>query len=60
MRRYKPETGYGIASLVMPNNEVVSKILPINSFLFDPDSWDEEEQKYTRVSEPAKPLDASD
>ena len=60
MKKYNPETKYGIASLIMPNNEVVTKILPINSFLFDPDSWDEEKQKYTRVSEPAKPIEDSD
>lgn len=60
MKKYKPETKYGISSLIMPNNEVVTKILPINSFLFDPDSWDEEKQKYTRVSEPAKPIEDSD
>lgn len=60
MKKYKPETKYGIASLIMPNNEAVTKILPINSFLFDPDSWDEEKQKYTRVSEPAKPIEDSD
>ena len=34
--------------------------IPVGTVLFDPDSWDEEKQKYTRVSEPAKPLDNSD
>ncbi len=29
-------------------------ILPIGTVLYDPDSWDEEEQDYTRLSEPAK------
>ena len=33
--------------------------LPTGTVLFDPDSWDEEKQEYTRVSEPAKPLDES-
>ena len=33
--------------------------IPVGTVLFDPDSWDEEKQKYTRVSEPAKPLDKS-
>lgn len=33
--------------------------IPVGAVLFDPDSWDEEKQKYTRVSEPAKPLDKS-
>ena len=30
--------------------------IPVGTVLFDPDSWSEEKQKYTRVSEPAKPL----
>lgn len=34
--------------------------IPVGTVLFDPDSWDEEKQEYTRVSEPAKPLDISD
>ena len=29
-------------------------VLPIGAVLYDPDSWDEEKQDYTRVSEPAK------
>lgn len=29
-------------------------ILPIGAVLYDPDSWDEEKQKYTRISEPAQ------
>ena len=29
-------------------------VLPIGAVLYDPDSWDEEQQEYTRVSEPAK------
>ena len=29
-------------------------ILPLGAVLYDPDSWDEEQQEYTRVSEPAK------
>ena len=28
--------------------------IPVETVLFDPDSWDEEKQEYTRVSEPAK------
>ena len=35
-------------------------IVPEGTILFDPKSWDEEKQKYTRVSEPAKPLENSD
>ena len=34
--------------------------IPVGTILFDPDSWDEERQKYTRVSEPAKPIEESD
>lgn len=29
-------------------------VLPIGAVLYDPDSWDEEQQDYTRVSEPAQ------
>ena len=29
-------------------------ILPVGAVLYDPDSWDEEQQDYTRVSEPAQ------
>lgn len=29
-------------------------ILPIGAVLYDPNSWDEEKQEYTRLSEPAK------
>ena len=35
-------------------------IVPEGTILFDPMSWNEEKQKYTRVSAPAKPLDDSD
>lgn len=35
-------------------------IVPEGTILFDPKSWDEEKQKYTHVSEPAKPLENSD
>lgn len=34
-------------------------IVPEGTILFDPKSWDEEKQKYTHVSEPAKPLEIS-
>lgn len=34
-------------------------IIPEGTMLFDPNSWDEEQQKYTRVSEPAKPIEDS-
>lgn len=29
-------------------------VLPVGAVLYDPDSWDEEKQDYTRVSEPAQ------
>lgn len=29
-------------------------VLPIGTVLYDPDSWDEEQQDYTRISEPAQ------
>ena len=28
-------------------------VLPVGAVLYDPDSWDEEKQEYTRLSEPA-------
>ena len=59
-RKDGPKLKYGFASLLNPNNEVITRILPVNSCLFDPASWDEEKQEYSRVSEPAKPLDSSD
>ena len=33
--------------------------IPVGTVLFDPNSWDEENKKYTRVSGPAKQLDKS-
>lgn len=35
-------------------------MIPLGAVLFDPDSWDEEKQKYTHVSDSAEPLDESD
>lgn len=29
-------------------------VLPLGTVLYDPDSWDEEQQEYTRISEPAQ------
>ena len=40
---------YGTATLL--NRTFV---LPVGAMLYDPDSWDEEQQDYTRVSEPAQ------
>ncbi|MEZ7664006.1 pentapeptide repeat-containing protein [Rothia sp. 27098_8_29] len=59
-RQDGPKLQYGFASLLNLNNEVITRILPAGSCLFDPDSWDEEKQKYTRVSAPAKPPGNSD
>lgn len=44
----------------MPGGSPEGFMLPLGARLFDPGSWDEEKQKYTGVSEPAKPLDDSD
>ena len=38
----------------------IERQIPVGAVLFDPDSWDEEKQKYTRVSKPAKPIENSD
>lgn len=59
-RQDGPKLKYGFASLPIPNNEVITRIIPAGSCLFDPDSWDEEKQEYTRISDPAEPLDESD
>lgn len=32
----------------------IERQIPVGTVLFDPDSWDEEKQEYTRVSKPAK------
>lgn len=34
--------------------------IPVGAVLFDPDSWDKENQEYTRFSDPAKPIEESD
>ena len=34
--------------------------IPVGTVLFDPTSWDEQKEIYTRVSKPAKPLENSD
>lgn len=58
-RKDKPGVKYGSADLTLPNNEVITKDLPVGARLFDPDSWDEQKKKYTQFSGPAKPLDNS-
>ena len=35
-------------------------MIPVGSVLFNPRSWDNNAQKYTSISEPAKPIEESD
>lgn len=58
-RKDKPGVKYGSTDLILPNNEVVTKNLPVGARLFDPDSWDEEIQDYTRFSNPAQHIENS-
>ncbi len=51
--KYKIETGR-----VIQDNQPFD--IPLGSVLFDPDSWDKENQEYTRFSDPAKPIEESD
>lgn len=51
--KYKIETGR-----VIQNNQPFD--IPLGSVLFDPDSWDKENQEYTRFSKPAEPIEESD
>ncbi len=48
------------AEITLQTGMQIEKRIPFGSKLFDPDSWDEEKQKYTRVSASAKPLADSD
>ena len=49
----RPESrhGFSCGTATLLNRTFV---LPVGAVLYDPDSWDEEKQDYTRVSEPAK------
>lgn len=49
----RPESAHGFSfgTAVLLNRTFV---LPLGAVLYDPDSWDEEKQEYTRVSEPAQ------
>ena len=49
----RPESPHGFSCGAA---ELLSRtfVLPIGTVLYDPDSWDEEKQEYTRVSEPAQ------
>ncbi len=43
--------------VTLRNGKVISRIVPATFYIFDPDSWDVEQQKYTRMSKPTRPLD---
>lgn len=43
----------------LSNGKVISRIVPATFYILDPDSWDKEKQKYTRMSKPTRPLDNS-
>ena len=49
----RPESPHGFS---FGEAELLNRtfILPLGAVLYDPDSWDEEKQEYTRVSEPAQ------
>ena len=49
----RPESPHGFSC---GETELLNRtfILPLGTVLYDPDSWDEEQQEYTRVSEPAQ------
>ena len=49
----RPESthGFSCGTATLLNRTFV---LPLGTVLYDPDSWDEEKQEYTRVSEPAQ------
>ncbi|WP_294659503.1 pentapeptide repeat-containing protein [uncultured Rothia sp.] len=49
----RPESPHGF---VCGGAELLNRtfVLPLGAVLYDPDSWDEEKQDYTRVSEPAQ------
>ena len=49
----RPESAHGFSC---GEAELLNRtfILPLGTVLYDPDSWDEEKQDYTRISEPAQ------
>lgn len=49
----RPESAHGFSC---GEAELLNRtfVLPLGAVLYDPDSWDEETQEYTRVSEPAQ------
>lgn len=48
------------AKITSQTGKQINKRIPLGAKLFDPDSWDQKEQKYTRISETAKPFENSD
>ena len=49
----RPESAHGFSC---GEAELLNRtfVLPLGAVLYDPDSWDEEKQEYTRISEPAQ------
>ena len=49
----RPESAHGFSC---GEAELLNRtfVLPVGAVLYDPNSWDEEQQEYTRISEPAK------
>ena len=49
----RPESPHGFSC---GETELLNRtfVLPVGAVLYDPDSWDEEKQEYTRISEPAQ------
>lgn len=49
----RPESKHGFS---FGTAELLNRtfVLPLGAVLYDPDSWDEEQQDYTRISEPAQ------
>lgn len=49
----RPESPHGFSC---GETELLNRtfVLPVGAVLYDPDSWDEEKQDYTRISEPAQ------
>ena len=49
--RLESRHGFSCGTATLLNRTFV---LPLGTVLYDPDSWDEEKQEYTRISEPAQ------
>lgn len=48
------------AKITSQTGKQINRRIPFGAKLFDPDSWDQKEQKYTCISETAKPFENSD